>query len=133
MALLARPPRWPAARPTGSPQRVFSTRNHRNRSTHEAGVNTVAIPQTSACPSTSGPEQIYEQFFGFVWRNLRRLGVPDAALDDATQDVFVVVFRQWEGFEGRSSVQTWLFGIVLRVARDHRKVAQRRGRHLMSL
>ena len=80
-----------------------------------------------------GPEQIYDEYFGFVWRNLRRLGVPEATLDDAAQDVFLVVFRRWGDFEGRSSVRTWLFGIVLRVARDQRKQAQRRRRRLVFL
>jgi RNA polymerase sigma-70 factor, ECF subfamily len=83
------------------------------------------------CPS--GPEQVYEQYFGFVWRNLRRLGVTEQALDDAAQEVFLVVFRRYAEFEGRSSVQTWLFGIVLRVARDQRKAAGRRGRRLVFL
>ena len=82
------------------------------------------IPHTAPCPCPDGPEQIYEAYFGFVWRNLRRLGVPEAATDDAAQDVFLVVFRRYHEFEGRSSVRTWLFGILLRVARDHRKVTR---------
>jgi RNA polymerase sigma-70 factor (ECF subfamily) len=69
--------------------------------------------------------EIYEENFAFVWRNLRRLGVPEGAMDDAAQDVFVVVHRRLADFEGRSSLRTWLFGIVLRVARDHRRSAAR--------
>ena len=91
------------------------------------------IPHTAPCPCPDGPEQIYEAYFGFVWRNLRRLGVPEAATDDAAQDVFLVVFRRYHEFEGRSSVRTWLFGILLRVARDHRKVTRRRERRLVFL
>ncbi len=83
----------------------------------------------SDCPD--GPERVYEEHFGFAWRNLRRLGVPLASVDDAVQDVFLVVFRRWADFEGRSSVRTWLFGIVLRVARDYRKSASRRARRLL--
>jgi hypothetical protein len=32
------------------------------------------------------PESLYETHFDRVWRNLRRLGVEEAALEDAAQD-----------------------------------------------
>lgn len=73
-------------------------------------------------------EAIYDEYFDFVWRSLRRLGVPQAALDDALQDVFLVVHRRLAEFEQRSTLKTWLFGICLRVASDHAKRARLRGR-----
>ena len=72
-------------------------------------------------------EVIYEQYFDFVWRTLRRLGVAEAALDDAAQDVFVVVYRRLADFRGHSTLKTWLFGIVVRVVRTHRRTTLRRG------
>lgn len=69
-------------------------------------------------------DAIYEQHFDLVWRTLARLGVASAALDDALQDVFLVVHRRLPEFEGRSSLRTWIFGITLRVASDY----VRRGR-----
>lgn len=79
----------------------------------------------SAPPAAGGVlgafEDVYEEHFEFVWRSVRRLGVPDAAVDDAVQDVFVVVHRRGSEFEGRSSVRTWLFGIVVHVARAYRR------------
>jgi len=63
----------------------------------------------------------YETYFDFVWCALRRLGVKPNQLEDAVQDVFVVVQRRLADFEGRSSMKTWLFGIALRVAKDHRR------------
>jgi RNA polymerase sigma-70 factor (ECF subfamily) len=74
-----------------------------------------------------GFDEVYEQLFDFVWRSLRRLGVPRAGIDDAVQDVFVVVHRRLPEFEGRSSLRTWVFGIALRVAHDHRRRARRKG------
>ena len=71
-------------------------------------------------------EDVYRTEFGFVWRSAKRLGLRDAGLDDAVQEVFVVVHRRLAEFEGRSSLRTWLFGITLRVVRDHRRSARRR-------
>jgi RNA polymerase sigma-70 factor, ECF subfamily len=65
--------------------------------------------------------EIYAEYAKFVWRNLRRLGVPEASIEDAVQDVFLVIHRRLSAFEGRSSLRTWLFGIVLRVAASHRR------------
>jgi len=70
---------------------------------------------------------IYREHFDFVWRSLRRMGVAPGSMDDAAQDVFLVVHRKLAAFERRSSVKTWLFGIVARVAHDHRRSEQRKG------
>jgi RNA polymerase sigma-70 factor (ECF subfamily) len=61
---------------------------------------------------------LYDEHFDFVWRSLRRLGVPVSSLDDATQDVFVIALRREAEFEGRSAMKTWLFGIAWNVARN---------------
>jgi RNA polymerase sigma-70 factor (ECF subfamily) len=68
---------------------------------------------------------IYAEHFKGVWRNLRRLGVSKAQLDDAVQDVFLVVHRRRTEFASRSSLKTWIFGIVLHVAKDYRRAARR--------
>jgi RNA polymerase sigma-70 factor (ECF subfamily) len=74
-----------------------------------------------------GPHRLFDSHFSFVWRNLRRLGVPESAVEDAAQDVFLVVHRRWDSWQAeRSTVETWLFGIVLRVAHDYRRGQQRR-------
>ena len=71
-------------------------------------------------------DDVYQAHFSFVWRSAKRLGVSEASLDDAVQEVFVVVHRRLADFERRSSLRTWLFGITLRVVRDHRRAARRR-------
>jgi RNA polymerase sigma-70 factor (ECF subfamily) len=70
--------------------------------------------------------QIYRRYCAFIWRNLRRLGIPENMVEDVLQDVFMVVHRRLPEFESRSSLKTWLFGIVLRVAKTHRRSQQRR-------
>lgn len=84
----------------------------------------IASPAGGAARPTV--EEIYDSHAGFVVRNLRRLGVSDAALDDAVQDVFVVVHRRLGGFEGRSSIRTWLFSILALVAKDYHRASRRR-------
>ena len=70
-------------------------------------------------------QQLYAQHAAFCWRALRHLGVPPAAIDDAVQELWVVVHRRHEEFEGRSELKSWLFGIAINVARNQRR-SQRR-------
>ena len=69
--------------------------------------------------------ELYDGHVAFVWRNLRRLGVPECETDDRTQEVFVVAHRRFQEFEERGhGPRAWLFQIVLRVAsgaRRHRR------------
>lgn len=70
-------------------------------------------------------DEVYAAHVGFVWRLMRTFGVPQAGLEDAVQDVFVVVHRRLSEFEGRAAITTWLFAIARRVAfAHHRKVAR---------
>jgi RNA polymerase sigma-70 factor (ECF subfamily) len=69
-------------------------------------------------PAEQEWSELYDEHFDFVWRSLRRLGVPVSSLDDAAQDVFVIALRRRADFEGRSAVKTWLFGIAWNVARN---------------
>jgi RNA polymerase sigma-70 factor (ECF subfamily) len=41
------------------------------------------------------------------------------------QDVFLVVHRRYSEFARRSSLKTWIFGIVLHVAKDYRRATRR--------
>ena len=59
----------------------------------------------------------------FVWRTLRYLGVGEADLADVCQEVFLVVHQKLATFEGRSSLETWIYGICIRISSAHRKRA----------
>src|SRR6185312_3145001 len=72
-------------------------------------------------------QALYAEHLDLVWRSLRGLGVPPPSVEDAVQDVFLVVHRRLPEFAGRSTVRTWLFGIVLHVARNHRRRERRKG------
>jgi RNA polymerase sigma-70 factor (ECF subfamily) len=76
----------------------------------------------------SGFGEIHARYFDFVWASLRGLGVPPSALEDAAQEVFVALHRRLPDFEGRSTLKTFLFGIVVGVARNSRRAARRANR-----
>jgi RNA polymerase sigma-70 factor (ECF subfamily) len=82
-----------------------------------------------AAVAPAGFEEVYAQTFDFVFRTLRRAGVPEASVDDALQDVFVVVHRRLPEFAARSSIKTWIYGIAVNVASDHRRRDRRKGGH----
>lgn len=90
----------------------------------------LASHAVSDAPSAAGAvpsfDALYAAEFSFVWRNLRRLGVPQSSLRDAAQDVFLVVLRRLSDFEGRAPLQSWLYSIVVRVARQYRRSHRRK-------
>jgi RNA polymerase sigma-70 factor (ECF subfamily) len=81
----------------------------------------------AARAAARGFDDLYSKYFDFVWRSLRRLGVPPALVEDATQDSFVVVHRRISDLRPDASEKAWLFGIAMRVARDYRRTQRRKG------
>lgn len=69
-------------------------------------------------------DAVYRETAGPTLRALRRL-LPSEAVDDAFQDTFLVVARRLDEFEGRSKLSTWVYGIAVRVAKDHRRTRAR--------
>jgi len=90
----------------------------------------VAVPRHHAPAVTQDRLRVmFETNFAFVWRSLRRLGVPSAATDDATQEVFVVASKRLPeirvGYE-----RAFLFATALRIASNARRAfARRDARH----
>ena len=80
-----------------------------------------AVVAPTQRPETATFEQVFTTHAPFVWRTLRRLGVREADVEDVCQEVFLVVHRQLPGFEARSSIRTWLYGICLRAASSYRR------------
>ena len=69
--------------------------------------------------------QLVQDHLDAVVRTLAQLGVPNGALDDAAQQVFVVATGKLAGIEvGRE--RPYLLGIALRVASHTRRTVQRR-------
>jgi RNA polymerase sigma-70 factor (ECF subfamily) len=69
--------------------------------------------------------RIIAEQYPFLWRSLRRLGVPDAQLEDAAQQVLVVMARRLNEIRVGAE-RTFVFSAAVRVAADARRSARRR-------
>jgi RNA polymerase sigma-70 factor (ECF subfamily) len=65
-------------------------------------------------------EDVYRLEFDYVYRSLRRLGVPDKELLDLAHDTFLVVFRKLASYDPARPLRAWLFGIAFRVVSEYR-------------
>lgn len=74
-------------------------------------------------------DEVYKRHGDFVWASLQRFGVRGPDLDDALQEVFVVVHHRLAEFRGDARIETWLYAICLRIALAQR----RRGRSAREL
>ncbi|HEY5960463.1 MAG TPA: sigma-70 family RNA polymerase sigma factor, partial [Polyangiaceae bacterium] len=69
---------------------------------------------------------VYDAHAEFLWKSLFRMGIAEADLPDAMQDVLVVLSRKLDQFDGDCKLTTFLYGICLRVAATARRTKQRR-------
>jgi RNA polymerase sigma-70 factor (ECF subfamily) len=84
-------------------------------------------PDAAADTSERRQRALLDEHFDFVWRLLRRLGVPEADADDAAQRVFMVGVRRLADIPVGSE-RTFLYGTTLRVAATTRRDTRRRKR-----
>jgi RNA polymerase sigma-70 factor (ECF subfamily) len=68
---------------------------------------------------------LVEAHFDAVWGALRRLGVPEGAVDDGVQKVFLVASRRLDEIRDGGE-RRYLLGVALRVASDMRRALRRR-------
>ncbi len=69
---------------------------------------------------------LYEANVDYVRSIARRSGVQEAALDDVTQETFIVCYRKLDEYDGVSPIRAWLSGILARVVSDHRRTYRRK-------
>ncbi len=69
---------------------------------------------------------VFRWHSGYVRRVLRYFGVAESDVSDTSQEVFVVVHRKLDEFEGRANIRTWLYRICANAASDYRRRAYRR-------
>ena len=107
----------------GEAWRALASRSLDGVGASASGSARAARTNASAGPPAGVPSlaEIFREHAPFVWRGLRRLGIPESDVEDVCQEVFVVVHRKLGEFEGRSSLRTWIYGICARTASDYRR------------
>ena len=81
------------------------------------------------CPATPAQwREFYEENWRWIYQVVRRVGGHDVEVEDAVQDVFVVLANKLHTFEGRSQLRTWIYRICLNVTSEHRRRRQRQRR-----
>jgi RNA polymerase sigma-70 factor (ECF subfamily) len=96
----------------------------RERSPHELGEprGSAPISQVTSAVAQERLRRILTENFAFTWRQLRRLGVPHGAVDDAAQEVFLVASRKLDTI-APGSERSFLFGTALRIAARVRRLS----------
>jgi RNA polymerase sigma-70 factor (ECF subfamily) len=69
----------------------------------------------------------------FVWRVVRRFGVPEADAEDAVQEVFLVVAKRLDAYEERGALRAWLVAIARQVAQHAQRARFRHERKVQAL
>jgi RNA polymerase sigma-70 factor (ECF subfamily) len=96
--------------------------------TDNRGLVYFAVLRSSRKPAVASARPdfrtIFETYGPFVTRTLRRLEVPSADRHDLRQEIFVIVHRKLHEYDGRASMQSWIYGICVRTASTYRRSAR---------
>lgn len=76
---------------------------------------------------------LYDLYHRDVFRVVARILGRDADISDIAQAAFVEISRSIHRFDGRSSIRTWIFGVVANLACKHIRKAVRRRRAMRGL
>ena len=78
---------------------------------------------------TDAIQHVAREYSRRLYRAARGMGFTGNESEDLVQDVFVTFITTLGRFEGRASVHTWLFGILLRKAQERRRARAKEQRH----
>ena len=88
----------------------------------EWGADAPAASQSTVLEIT----RLFEQHADYVQRALLRFGVPQADVEDALQEVFLVVAHRLDSYVERGAMRAWLFVIARQVALHALRAKRRR-------
>ncbi len=70
-------------------------------------------------------QEFMESYLPQIFRAARGAGLNEQNAEDVSQNTFITFMEKIGDFEGRSSVRTWLFGILYHKISEMRRSAQR--------
>jgi RNA polymerase sigma-70 factor (ECF subfamily) len=110
-----------------SPRAILAPMDARREPLAEAPIAAPAAPAAHSGASSGDTRlrALFDAHFDFVWRSLRRLGVPEPAARDASQQVWIVVGRRVDEILPGAE-RSFLFGTAMRVASETRRALGRR-------
>ncbi len=74
--------------------------------------------------------RLVQEHYDFIWRLLARLNVSGPEVDDAAQQVFMVLVSRKELTIKLGSERAFLYGVALRVAKEFRRKSQSQLKHV---
>lgn len=83
-----------------------------------------ALPRSPEVLAEARLRSMVEQYFDFIWRSVRRLGVGPADADDLTQRTFWLGAQRLDRIEPGSE-RAYLFAIAVRVTSNFRRARSR--------
>ena len=93
------------------------------------GIAIESTDSESRADAEAWTRAIFVDHYDFIWRLLRRLGVPQGDVDDAAQQVFIVAVKRLDQI-AEGSERSFLYGTAVRTASTFRRSATRRRKWL---
>ena len=75
-------------------------------------------------------EEVYQRFRRPIWSLARRLTRNDEEALDASQEIFIRIWRGLDGFRGEAKMSTWVYRIAWNYLQSHRR---RQGRQPVAM
>ncbi len=101
------------------------------KKTSDPAKEELGIPDLAARVRSGDPavlQKVVKAYLRQIVRAAMSTGLRPQEADDVAQATFVTFLETRERFEGRSTVRTWLFGILYRKVAEARRGFQRTGR-----
>lgn len=68
---------------------------------------------------------VYERELDYIFETLRRLGASPREIEDLAQEVFLVLYRNWQDLDADRPFRPYLFAIAFRIVCAHRRRRRR--------
>ena len=85
----------------------------------------LVTPPASRVTSDAACLDAFQREVDYVYRTLRRLGVPPSEVEDLTQEVFLALRGSWPEYDPERPLRPYLFGIAFRIASANQRKRSR--------